>query len=249
MYKKTAKSLFKDKTNIYVSECLSTNDFLTQLSKKSNLNEGSSVITDYQINGKGQRNNIWESERGQNLLFSFLLKPHIPIKYLFKLHIITSLAIRDTLMNLGLKEVKIKWPNDIYVFDKKISGILIENQIFNRKLKQVIVGIGLNVNQSEFNNLNATSIFKEIDNKLFLNNVFSLLRKSIKNKYYDIHRSMEELIHEYQQDLYKFKSYQNFIYNKKSFNGRIVGVLHDGRINIEFNGKKEKFDFGSVRFL
>ena len=71
MYKKTAKSLFKDKTNIYVSECLSTNDFLTQLSKKSNLNEGSSVITDYQINGKGQRNNIWESERGQNLLFSF----------------------------------------------------------------------------------------------------------------------------------------------------------------------------------
>ena len=80
-------------------------------------------------------------------------------------------------MNLGLKEVKIKWPNDIYVFDKKISGILIENQIFNRKLKQVIVGIGLNVNQSEFNNLNATSIFKEIDNKLFLNNVFSLLRK------------------------------------------------------------------------
>ena len=70
MSKKTAKNLFKDKTNVYVSECLSTNDFLTQLAKKNDLFEGSSVITDYQTHGRGQRKNKWESKKGENLLFS-----------------------------------------------------------------------------------------------------------------------------------------------------------------------------------
>ena len=249
MSKKAAKSLFKDKTNIYVSECLSTNDFLTQLYKKTNLNEGSSIITDYQISGKGQRNNSWESNRGQNLLFSILFKPQIPLKYLFKLHIVTSLAIKETLKVVGLNNIMIKWPNDIYVNDKKISGILIESQIFNKKIKQVIVGIGLNVNQIKFNEFNATSIYKETRKKYFLNDVFDLLKKSIEKRYHDIQISMEELIYEYQMNLYKFKTNQSFVYKGRSFNGRIVDVLHDGRISIEVNGENQKFDFGSVRFL
>lgn len=249
MCKKAAKSLFKDKTNIYVSECLSTNDFLTQLSKKNNLVEGSYVITDFQFSGKGQRNNSWESKRGQNLLFSILFKPQIPLNHVFKLHIVTSLAIKEILENLGLKEVKIKWPNDIYVSDKKISGILIQTQIFKKNINQAIVGIGLNVNQTKFNNFHATSIFKETKRKYFLNDIFDLLKKSIEIRYQDIHRSTEKLFNEYLMNLYKFKQYQNFIYNGKTLNGRIVDVLRDGRISIEVNGEKQKFDFGSVRFL
>ncbi len=80
MSKKAAKTLFEDKINIYVSECLSTNDFLIQFIKKNNNDEGITVISDYQIKGKGQRNNTWLSEKGKNLLFSFLIKPNLPVK-------------------------------------------------------------------------------------------------------------------------------------------------------------------------
>ena len=69
MSKNIAKGLFKDKTNIYVTECLSTNDFLINILKKNDLDEGSLVITDFQTKGRGQRNNSWESQRSKNLLF------------------------------------------------------------------------------------------------------------------------------------------------------------------------------------
>ena len=79
MCKKTANSLFKDKTNIYVSECLSTNDFLTHLTKKNNLGEGTTVMTDYQVKGKGQRNNMWESKKKKKFTFFFIIKTRYPI--------------------------------------------------------------------------------------------------------------------------------------------------------------------------
>ncbi len=93
MSKKPAKNLFEDKTNVYVTECLSTNDFLIQLLLKNKIKEGSMVRADFQTKGKGQRNNSWESKRGKNLLFSFVLFPEIKLSDQFLLHIITSLSI------------------------------------------------------------------------------------------------------------------------------------------------------------
>ena len=119
MSKKAAKTLFKDKINIYVSECLSTNDFLIQFIKKNKNEGGISVISDFQIKGKGQRKNTWYSEKGKNLLFSFLIKPNLHVKDQFKLHIITSLSLIKTLHKFGLKNIKVKWPNDIFILEKK----------------------------------------------------------------------------------------------------------------------------------
>ena len=135
MSKKPANNLFKDKTNVYVTECLSTNDFLMQLSLKNSIEEGSVVITDFQTKGKGQRNNFWSSNRQENLLFSFILFPKIKLSEQFILHIITSLSVYHSLKKIGLSNVKIKWPNDIYVNNKKICGILIENQIFKKRTR------------------------------------------------------------------------------------------------------------------
>ena len=249
MSKKTAKNLFKDKTNVYVSECLSTNDFLTQLAKKNDLFEGSSVITDYQTQGRGQRKNKWESKKGENLLFSILMKPDIPLNDQFKLHMITSLSIRETLTNLGLKNVKIKWPNDIYVNDKKISGILIESQIFRKKIKQTIIGVGLNVNQKKFSDIKATSISNQIGKEFNLKMLFNLLKTSIENGFQSIQQNIDTLVAMYQINLYKLNSIQDFTHNNKLFEGKVVGVSNGGSIIIEVNGKKQKFDFGSVRFI
>ncbi len=137
MSKKPAKNLFEDKTNVYVTECLSTNDFLIQLLSKNKLEEGSVVLADFQTKGKGQRNNSWSSNREENLLFSFLLFPKIELSKQFVLHIITSLSVYNVLKEIGLTNIKIKWPNDIYVNNKKICGILIESQIFQKKNKEV----------------------------------------------------------------------------------------------------------------
>ena len=87
MSKYIANNIFNDKISVYVTECLSTNDFLTNLLKRNKINEGTSVRTDYQIKGKGQRDNKWLSEKNSNILFSFLLSPKIKVENQFYLHL------------------------------------------------------------------------------------------------------------------------------------------------------------------
>ena len=122
------------------------------------------VVAEYQTAGRGCGSNTWESERGKNLTFSVLLHPtEIPADCQFRISEAVSVAICETLErcfrplspadsspNLGEQEISIKWPNDIYVGDRKICGILIENQLRGRLISDSIVGIGLNVNQMEF---------------------------------------------------------------------------------------------------
>ena len=249
MSKKTANLSFIDKTNVYVSECLSTNDFLTQLTKKSNLSQGSYVITDFQTKGRGQRKNKWESEKGKNLLFSILMKPNFSLRDQFKLHIIVSLSIKNALKKIGLKKVKIKWPNDIYINDKKISGILIENQIFKNIIKQSIIGIGININQIKFHDPKATSVFNEMNIKFDVSDILKLLINSIENDFQDLDRDMDELINLYKRELYMFDRIQNFVFKNKKLKGRIIDVNKDGRIIMDVNKKKEKYDFGALRFI
>lgn len=116
-----------------------------------------------QTAGKGQRGNRWYSEKGQNLMFSIVLKfSDFPAREQFLISQKASLGIKDYLESYGL-DVKIKWPNDIYIADRKICGILIENAIRAGSLAYSIVGIGLNLNQTEWGDTapNPTSLMKE----------------------------------------------------------------------------------------
>ena len=116
---------------IHIHETTSTNDLLNQLMREKSLEEGSMVYTDFQTLGRGVSNNVWESEKGENLLCSILLKPSfIPIKQQFIISQVVSLALTDFLLPYDT-EFTIKWPNDIYWKDNKIGGILIENNLEN----------------------------------------------------------------------------------------------------------------------
>lgn len=108
------------------------------------------VLAESQTAGRGQRGNSWESEEGKNLTFSFHFAPKgiAPVKQ-FVISEAAALAIKGTLADLGI-EAKVKWPNDIYVDDRKICGILIENSIMGAEISDCIVGVGLNVNQEVF---------------------------------------------------------------------------------------------------
>ena len=246
MSKKPANNLFEDKTNVYVTECLSTNDFLMQLSLKNSIEEGSMVLTDFQTKGKGQRNNFWNSNRQENLLFSFILFPKIKLSEQFVLHIITSLSVYHLLKKIGLSNVKIKWPNDIYVNSKKICGILIENQIFKKRIKKSILGIGININQKDFGNIKATSIYNEINKKTYRKDVLDLFKSYFSRQYNEMGSLNKE---SYKKKLLGFNEILNYKSEENRFSGKIIDVRDDGKISLMINDKIKHFDFGSLELL
>ena len=131
---------------VHIDETDSTNRWL----KEQKSSDVSVVVADYQTAGKGCGSNSWESERGKNLTFSVLLHPEeIPAICQFRISEIVSVALCKVLEQY-LSPLTIKWPNDIYVDDRKICGILIENRLQGSSILDSIVGIGLNVNQTVF---------------------------------------------------------------------------------------------------
>ena len=129
-------------------------DPLRRQRKQSNKKEPSPsvcVVAEYQTAGKGCGSNSWESERGKNLTFSMLIHPEgIPANAQFRITEVVSVALCETLETYINNKVEIKWPNDIYVGERKICGILIENRLQGAAIKDAIIGIGLNVNQRVF---------------------------------------------------------------------------------------------------
>lgn len=133
----------------WIDSCDSTNSRLAALAPSAG---ELTLATRCQTAGRGQRGNSWEAEPGRNLTFSMLLRPrHIPAARSFEISMVVALALTGTLQrHLPAHIVEVKWPNDIYVADRKLCGILIENSFCGTTLERVIAGIGVNVNQTVF---------------------------------------------------------------------------------------------------
>ena len=135
---------------IRVDETDSTNLHLRRIAETEQLGSGSILVADFQTAGRGQAGNSWESEVGKNLTFSVLFYPtDVPAGRFFVIAQMAALSMKNTL-DPYISDVCVKWPNDVYCGDRKIAGILIENTIFQGKITQSIIGIGLNVNQTFF---------------------------------------------------------------------------------------------------
>lgn len=168
---------------IYFESIDSTNNYLKNNYK--NLENYTFVSAGFQTNGKGRNERTWKSENGENLLFSLLLLDKQLFEHYKELSIVTAYSIIKELEKLGIKNLKIKWPNDIYVNDKKICGILLES-VSTNEIDCLIVGVGLNVNQNSFNDeyrIEPTSIIKEINRKtdvnVFKENIYKALNNNI----------------------------------------------------------------------
>ena len=136
----------------------STNNYLTNLVHDGKISHGVVILADHQTNGRGQRNTIWQSIKSKNLLFSyFTTYKELQISEQFLITQYVSSAIHSFLKFKGV-ETSIKWPNDILFGNQKICGVLIENQIQGQLIKGSIIGIGLNINQEEFEDTSATSL-------------------------------------------------------------------------------------------
>ena len=232
-----------DSTNRWMKE-------LIQLHPSENTQHEMVVVCDYQTAGRGCGSNSWEAEQGKNLLMSVLMHPKkVSARTQFIITQIVSVALCRTIETVIGSEhrVTIKWPNDIYVGDKKICGVLIENSIAGRRIKDCIIGIGLNVNQTEFKSdaPNPVSIAqltgKEMDReevlKLFLTN----LSKEYENK--NVHQ--DYLGRMYRRDgLYPFET------EGTRFMARVIGVNDDGRLMLQDeDGIGHLFRFKEVVFV
>ncbi|HJY13398.1 MAG TPA: biotin--[acetyl-CoA-carboxylase] ligase, partial [Flavobacterium sp.] len=138
----------------------STNDFLKALSSRDELDNFTVVTAENQTKGKGQMGAKWESESGKNLIMSALVRDFLfDNEQVFNLSLIVSLSVIEALTSLNIPDLSIKWPNDIMSYNKKIGGILIENTIKSDGRIVSVVGLGLNVNQTNFDELpNASSL-------------------------------------------------------------------------------------------
>ncbi|MBR5642969.1 MAG: biotin--[Salinivirgaceae bacterium] len=237
-----------------VSETLSTNELLKSLADREPLPEGYTVVAVAQTAGRGQIGASWESQPGQNLTFSVLLRPDfLKADQMFLISKVVALALTDYLESTG-GIFKIKWPNDIYHFDSKICGTLIENQFMGDKIVYSIVGIGLNVNQEAFisDAPNPVSMFNIFDKKFDLTAELPKLLHQIAVWYQMLADGWEDKINEsYFSRLYRTDKPYDFIAveSGERFTGQIAYVESNGHLTItDSKGLPRRFWFKEVAF-
>ena len=236
-----------------IGETDSTNLYLRKLLNESDLPNFFCVSTDFQTNGRGQQGTVWESNRGENLLFSFLIHSEkIPLNQQFLLSEIVSIGMCNALKYSNL-DTKIKWANDIFYQDKKLAGILIETIIAGGKMKYAIVGVGLNVNQTEFsenlpNAISLRQIFgKELDKQTILENILTEISVLFEN--FDLKNS-DDFQKKYFELLYRNSGYHLFEEKNDKFYAKILSVAPDGCLKLLTDNNLEKsFYFKEVKFI
>ena len=232
----------------------STNSFLKDLSQNSKLESYTTVVTKNQLNGRGQMDTTWISEPHKNLTFSILINDfNLSIENSKYINFATSLAIYHVLESKNISDLSIKWPNDIMADIKKVCGILIENTFTGNKIKNTILGIGLNVNQTNFESLqNATSIKIETNLENNLDELLLEIILKIKDQFSKINsKNYIALEEEYISKLYRFKVQSDFkTAESEVFSGKIVGISKIGNLQIQpSNGSIKEFGVKEVSFL
>ncbi len=238
---------------IFGKNLTSTNTHASVLLKMNHLQEGTIIYTNFQTEGRGQKGNSWESEDGKNLLISIILFPTIikpPEQFLISKAV--SLGICDFLQR-HVNNVSIKWPNDIYVNDDKIAGILIDVSLINNEIENAIAGIGLNINQEKFHSdaPNPVSLSQLKKKNFDLNNCLATLAIDLDKRYKQLLSGQRSLIDkEYISRLYRFKKWSEFMDPHGIFEGRIISVSDSGDLKIEDRrGRVIGYSFKEVTFM
>ena len=217
----------------------STNTFLKELAQNSVLEDYTVVQTDTQTSGRGQMNNTWHSEPCKNLTFSvFTHLKNLSVSHRPYLNFAASLAVYDVLQSLSVPALTIKWPNDILSGNHKICGILIETTFVKTRIKNVIIGIGLNVNQEQFPEhlINVSSLKNILKKEIDLDTTLNELTKSIQSKLNDLEQGkFKDIYYNYLKHLYK-KNIPTAFKNEKTqllFMGIIKGVSQEGNLRVQ----------------
>jgi BirA family biotin operon repressor/biotin-[acetyl-CoA-carboxylase] ligase len=244
------------KTNnnfIFLTEVESTNNYANHLVLSKAAGHGTVVLAQHQKMGRGQQGNHWESEFGKNLLMSIILFPHfLHAAKQFYLSKIISMALVGFLKTEA-ENVSVKWPNDIYIRNKKVAGILIENSIKANHLDSSIIGIGLNLNQKVFisDAPNPVSL-KQITGKDYHVEEVALKIRELLDYWFEKLQAenFNEIDSNYFNQLYRRDEWAMFAKHGIQFEGRITGTGEFGQLILEErNGSLSEYMFKEVEFV
>ncbi|MFO0495619.1 MAG: biotin--[acetyl-CoA-carboxylase] ligase [Flavobacteriia bacterium] len=232
---------------IHLPSVDSTNNYAANLLREEKIGHGAVILADEQSAGRGQRGTSWTSKAGENLLVTFLALPdNLSVSNQEVITQFITVSIADFLGNIGIS-ASIKWPNDIYVADKKLAGILIENALSSGNIVSSIIGVGLNVNQINFESLNATSIAAELGEKRPIMDVLFQLIDAMNKNWSALNNS--QLKQRYLSNMYLLNVPAFFEDENGRFAGIIRGTDERGRLEIETNGKLKYYSLKEVSFL
>ncbi len=237
---------------IRVEETHSTNSLLREWLEREALPNCSVIVADFQTAGRGQVGNVWESEKGKNLTFSLVLYPQtLPVKQQFLISQMAALSVKETL-DAYTEGISIKWPNDIYWRDKKICGMLIENDLAGHNLLRSVIGIGINLNQAVFcgdapNPVSLWQILRqEVDQEVVLRQFLSRFEA-----YNQILLAGEKaLIHaRYMEVLYRREGYHSYTDAQGAFSAQIYGIEPTGHLLLQdTEGTIRRYAFKEVSY-
>ncbi|GAA4318051.1 biotin--[acetyl-CoA-carboxylase] ligase [Pontixanthobacter gangjinensis] len=239
---------------IKVNAIDSTNSFVRKFYEGNKDFEPVCVRAIIQTSGRGQRGSNWMSRAGENLTFSILYpQQKLNISRHFLLSATVSLAVLEVLKEYEIPDLSVKWPNDILSAKNKIGGILIENILKTEGIVASVIGIGLNVNQQDFEDLPRAGSLKKVTGKDYdldelLENLVARIERNLKEL---PHRTTEDILEEYAGHMFRLNvvsSFEDTARNK--FNGIIRGVTTEGKLNLEIEDAVFKtFDLKEIQLL
>ncbi|MEX0314340.1 MAG: biotin--[acetyl-CoA-carboxylase] ligase [Allomuricauda sp.] len=232
----------------------STNLYLKRLLQSSEVQDYSVVVAKKQLKGRGQMGANWQSESGKNLTFSVLKKfDALRTEHQFNLNIGVSLAVHAVLSGMGIPDIRVKWPNDIMSGSSKICGILIENILKGKQIQSSIIGIGLNVNQDSFGNLDKAASLKSLAGRIFdLEELLSNLLTKLRYYLDDIEtKTVQQLLPSYEKVLFRKDKPSTFTdAQNQMFMGFIRRVSPEGKLVIELEDQiLKEYDLKEVSLL
>ena len=231
----------------------STNDFLREVLKETKLDDYTVIWADYQHSGRGQYERSWQSEKGKNLTISVLkLHNDLAARDQFGINRAVSLALLQTLTDLNIPDLTIKWPNDILSGNCKLCGILIENSIIGSRLRHTLIGIGLNVNQMEFEGLPHARSLSQISGKTYdldalLYRLLSAMKKELS---VSDEKGLRAQQRRYEACLYRRGKKVSFVQKTENFDAIVSGVTDTGELLlVREDGQTESYGKGDIHWL
>ena len=230
----------------------STNNYAMAKLHEGMAKHGIAWFAREQTGGRGQRGRTWHGRPNENIAISMVnMLPGLTVNSQFDLSINVALAVKDFLTQLKLPDIFIKWPNDIFINDRKAGGILIENQIQGNYISSSIIGIGLNINQTSFNDTltNAISI-KQITGKNYdVEQLAMDLHLFVLNRVNNIAENKKISLTAYNDVLYKKDQLVKFKKDNIVFEAVVKSVQADGRLLLQHGVFLESYQFGELIWL
>ena len=237
---------------IYCDEIDSTNTQLLS-GKQQYKKNGTVLLAEKQLSGKGRKNRTWQSAKGLNLTFSILLTKEV-ISELNPNHInlLSSLIVAEAIENLYQLRTELKWPNDILINKKKVAGILIETSIKGSKVERIVIGIGINLNQLIFQgdfNFPPTSLKLEVNSEIDRENILAEVLNIFEERLFNLQTSSDSLLKDWRSKCKMIGDKISITENEEIKTGIFHDIDENGYLLLKRNNTIEKIHFGDVSFI